>query len=191
MDLVNAVGNAASGAAAALGTGLKDAIGVQEPEDTGEAFARRGHVAMQAHFDESLQRWVFPGEDPMAPTAEEQREMRAAALPPPPKNLGEVSTHQELAGAAAMAPGAGGADPIAALMGASAHGASPRRLSDGPVSPPAMGLGVPPAATGPAQMPAQAPAQMPAQMPGTVPGQVPAQAPAQIAVQAPAQVPAQ
>ena len=87
MDLVNAVGNAASGAAAALGTGLKDAIGVQEPEDTGEAFARRGHVAMQAHFDESLQRWVFPGEDPMAPTAEEQREMRAAALPPPPKNL--------------------------------------------------------------------------------------------------------
>ena len=71
MDLVK---GAASGALA----GFKDAIGVKEPEDTGEAFERRGHVGMQAHYDQALQRWVFPGEDPMAPTEEEKREMHRA-----------------------------------------------------------------------------------------------------------------
>ena len=43
---------------------------------------------MEAYFDKGLQRWVFPGVDPMAPSEEEQRAARAAALPPPPK-LGE------------------------------------------------------------------------------------------------------
>lgn len=55
-----------------------------EEIDTGKEFEKRGHKMMEAYFDQNIQRWVFPGEDPMAPTEEEKRASRIANLAPPP-----------------------------------------------------------------------------------------------------------
>ena len=55
-----------------------------EEIDTGAEFEKRGHKMMEAYYDENIKRWVFPGEDPMAPTEEEKRAQRLANIPPPP-----------------------------------------------------------------------------------------------------------
>jgi hypothetical protein len=59
----------------------------QEEVDTGAEFVKRGHKMMEAYYDNNLQKWVFPGEDPNAPAEEELRAQRLAALPPPPTSI--------------------------------------------------------------------------------------------------------
>jgi len=88
-DLLNGAATAInflSKACVQAADGIQGALKGREV-DTGAEFEKRGHKMMEAHYDNQLERWVFPakyGIDPNAPTEEEARQQRLAALPPPP-----------------------------------------------------------------------------------------------------------
>jgi len=83
----SSISQAVSKTAAEVASTVNKAIH-QEEVDTGAEFVKRGHKMMEAHYDDRLRKWVFPGEDPNAPTEEELRAQRLAALPPPPTGMG-------------------------------------------------------------------------------------------------------
>lgn len=86
---LSSISQAVSKTAAEVASTLNKAIHHEEV-DTGAEFVKRGHRMMEAHYDDCLQKWVFPGEDPNAPTEEELRAQRLAALPPPPTGMGGI-----------------------------------------------------------------------------------------------------